>query len=88
MHSSDFSTANVSSRECFSYWREAVCQAILQVDAEVESRHGFKAAISGAVVGGAKLASFEFEAAPHHSNEIARQQVRRGRLYRQLAEGR
>ncbi len=63
MHSSDFSTANVSSRECFSYWREAVCQAILQVDAEVESRHGFKAAISGAVVGGAKLASFDSK--PH-----------------------
>jgi AraC-like DNA-binding protein len=48
----------VESRHRFSYWRDAVCQAILNVDAEPQGSENFEARISGHSIGSAKLACF------------------------------
>lgn len=53
-----WSTFDVENRHRFSYWRDAVCQAILNVDAEPQGSENFEARISGRVVGSAKLACF------------------------------
>ncbi|PSJ56679.1 hypothetical protein C7I85_24320 [Mesorhizobium soli] len=53
-----WSTSDVESRHRFSYWRDAVCQAILNVDAEPQGAENFEAQISGRILGSAKLACF------------------------------
>jgi AraC family transcriptional activator of tynA and feaB len=53
-----WSTSDVDSRQRFSYWRDAVCQAILHVDAEPQGLENFEAHISGGSIGGARFASF------------------------------
>lgn len=71
---SHWSTTDVAKRESFAYWRDAVCQAILQVDVEVEERQGFDASISSSSAGCARLAGFGSN--PHkivrNSQHIAR----------------
>lgn len=58
MAHSMWSTSDVEGRQRFSYWRDAVCQTILHVDAEPQSRDNFEACISGGQIGGARIASF------------------------------
>lgn len=58
-----WSTSDVDGRQRFSYWRDAVCQAILHVDAESRGQRHFEAHISGGRIGDARFASFVSE--PH-----------------------
>jgi AraC family transcriptional activator of tynA and feaB len=58
-----WSTLDVESRQRFSYWSDAVCQAILHVDAESQSLTNFEAHISGEKIDEAKVATFISE--PH-----------------------
>lgn len=53
-----WSTSDAESRLRFSYWRDAVCQTILHVDAERHGSEGFDAHISGFAGGAAKVARF------------------------------
>lgn len=53
-----WSTSDAEARLRFSYWRDAVCQAILHVDAERRGSGSFEARISGFAAGSAKMARF------------------------------
>jgi len=53
-----WSTSNADRLQRFSYWRDAVCQAILHVDAEPQGLENFEAHISGGRAGDARFASF------------------------------
>lgn len=53
-----WSTGDAEPRLRFSYWRDAVCQAILNVDAERRGSESFEARISSFAAGTAKAARF------------------------------
>lgn len=53
-----WSTATVEARERFSYWREVVCQTVLNVSTE-HPANGFSASIAGRTFGNLRFASFE-----------------------------
>lgn len=63
MNPTIWSTGDAEARLRFSYWRDAVCQAILHVDAERRGSESFDARISGFVSGSAKVARFDSK--PH-----------------------
>lgn len=58
MNPTVWSTGDAEARLRFSYWRDAVCQAILHVDAERRGSESFDARISGFASGPTKVARF------------------------------
>lgn len=58
-----WSTGDAEARLRFSYWRDAVCRAILHVDAERRGAANFEARISGYSSGPTKVARFASQ--PH-----------------------
>ena len=58
MNPTVWSTGDAEARLRFSYWRDAVCQAILHVDAERRGSESFEARISGFASGPTKVARF------------------------------
>lgn len=58
MNPTVWSTGDAEARLRFSYWRDAVCQAILHVDAERHGSASFEARISGFASGVTKVARF------------------------------
>jgi AraC family transcriptional activator of tynA and feaB len=74
MNPTVWSTGDAEARLRFSYWRDAVCQAILHVDAERRGSESFEARISGFVSGPTKVA--RFASRPHrilrHRNHVLR----------------
>jgi AraC family transcriptional activator of tynA and feaB len=53
-----WSTRDVSDRDHFAYWREAVCEAVLNVATENSAEHDFFGDISCAAYGGLRFAAF------------------------------